>query len=243
MKNGFAIPTLGRILAGLALSAALAGAQAIDSNLVGVVTDSSGAAISNSQVTAANKDTGVKYSALANGVGQYRINHLPAGLYDVAASAQEFASQTAADVSLQLNHTATANFRLQVATQATSVQVIAAPPPLDLATSQLQITFDSRSFVDIPLGTGSGYLNLSLLAPGVASPGGVGLGYGPSIGGQRATNNRFYVDGIDQTSYFVPGPMVYLSNEALSEFTVLQNQFTSEFGGASVGLFHAIVNN
>ena len=50
--------------------AALAGAQAIDSNLVGVVTDSSGAAVPKSQVTAANKDTGVKYSALADGAGQ-----------------------------------------------------------------------------------------------------------------------------------------------------------------------------
>ena len=68
----------------------------------------------------------MKYSALADGAGQYRINHLPAGLYDVAASAQEFASQTAADVSLQLNHTATANFQLLVAAQAASVQVNAA---------------------------------------------------------------------------------------------------------------------
>jgi hypothetical protein len=117
------------------------------------------------------------------------------------------------------------------------------PPPIDVATSQLQITFDSRSFVDIPLGIGSGYLNLSLLAPGVASPGGVGVGYGPSIGGQRATNNRFYIDGVDQSSYFVPGPLVSISNEALSEFTVLQNHFSSEFGGASGGLFNAIVKS
>src|SRR6266853_2689281 len=155
MKNGFVIPTLRRILAALALgvaalSTAFVSGQAIDSNLVGTVTDSSGAAVPKSQVTAANKDTGVKYNASTDGVGEYRINHLPVGVYDVTAAAQDFALQTTANVNLQLNQTATAKFRLLIATQATSVQVIAAPPPLDLATSQLQITFDSRTLVDVP---------------------------------------------------------------------------------------------
>ena len=244
MKSGLVIPTVGRILAGLAFSAVLLSAQAIDSNLVGTVTDSSGAAVPKSQVTAANKDTGVKYGAVTDGVGQYRINHLPVGVYDVTTAAQNFASQTAANVSLELNHTATANFQLPVATQATSVQVFPAPPPLDLATSQLQITFDSRSSVDVPAAAfGSGYSNLSLLGAGVASSGGLGLGSGPSVGGQRPSNNRFNIDGVDQSSYFATGPLAYLSNEAISEFTLLQNQFSSQFGGASGGIFNAVVKN
>jgi len=244
MKNGFVVPTLGRILAGLALGAALLSAQAIDSNLVGTVTDSSGAAVPRSQVTAANKDTGVKYGVLTDGVGEYRFNHLPVGLYDVTATASNFAAQTAADVSLQLNHTATANFQLLVATQATSVQVIAAPPPIDAATSQLQITFNSRSLIDVPAAaSGNGYLNLSLLGAGVASSGGLGLGLGPSVGGQRPSNNRFNIDGVDQSSYFATGPLAYVSNEAVSEFTLLQNQFSSQFGGASGGIFNAVVKN
>ena len=244
MKNGLVVPTLGRILAGLAFGVALLWGQAIDSNLVGTVTDSSGAAIPKSQVTAANKDTGVKYSALTDGVGQYRFNHLPVGVYDVTATAPNFDAQTAADVSLQLNHTATANLRLLVATQATSVQVIAAPPPIDAATSQLQITFNSRSLIDVPAAaSGNGYLNLSLQGAGVASSGGLGLGLGPSVGGQRPSNNRFNIDGVDQSSYFATGPLAFVSNEAVSEFTVLQNQFGSQFGGASGGIFNAVVKS
>lgn len=242
MKNGFASPTLGRILAGLALSAVLVLGQAIDGNLVGAVTDASGAAVPKSQVTATDKDTGVKYSAVTDGVGQYRLNHLPAGAYDVTAAARDFAPQTEANVSVQLNRTATANFQLVVAAQATTVQVVAAPPPIDAATSQLQFTLDSRAFIDVPTAARfSGYLNLSLLGAGVASSGGLGLGYGPSIGGQRPTNNRFNIDGVDQNRYFATGPLVIVSNEAVSEFTVLQNQFSSEFGGASGGIFNAVV--
>jgi len=242
MENGLVVPALGRILAGLALCAILTCAQTTDGNLVGTVTDSSGAAVPKSQVTATNKDTGVQYSAVTDDVGEYRFNHLPVGAYDISAAAQNFALQTAANVSLQLNHTATENFQLLVATQATSVQVIAAPPPIDLATSQLQSTFDSQAFLQVPAAAaGSGYLNLSLLGAGVASSGGLGLGYGPSIGGQRPTNNRFNIDGVDQSRYFATGPLVIVSNEAVSEFTVLQNQFSSQFGGASGGIFNAVV--
>jgi hypothetical protein len=218
-------------------------AQVTDSSVVGTVTDSSGATIPRSEIKAFSRTTGVEYAVSADGSGQYRIDHLPAGAYDVTASATDFAPQTIANVTLQLNHTGTVNFELRVAAQATSVQVLNSAPPLDVATSQLQSTFESRAFIDVPLASGSGYLNLSLLAPGVASPGGVGLGFGPSVGGQRATNNRFYVDGVDLTSYFVPGPLLYISNEALSEFTVLQNHFSSEFGGASGGIFNAIVKS
>jgi hypothetical protein len=244
MKNGLRIPTFGCILAGLALSAVLVRGQAIDGNLVGAVTDSSGAAVPRSQVIATNKNTGLKYSALTDGVGQYRINHLPVGLYDVAADAPDLASQTAGNVNLQLNHTATVNFQLPVATQAASVQVIAAPPPIDAATSQLQVTFDSQALVQVPASAGlSGYLNLSLLGAGVASPGGLGLGVGPSVGGQRPSNNRFNIDGVDQSSYFATGPLTLVSNEAISEFTVLQNQFSSQFGGASGGIFNAVVKS
>ena len=34
---------------------------------------------------------------------------------------------------------------------------------------------------------------------------------------------------------------MYVSNEAVSQFNVVQNQFSAEFGGASGGVFNAIV--
>src|SRR5579863_1534427 len=106
MDNGLVVPALGRIIAGLALCAILTCAQTTDGNLVGTVTDSSGAAVPKSQVTATNKDTGVQYSAVTDDVGEYRFNHLPVGAYDITAAAQNFALQTAANVFL-FNDTAT----------------------------------------------------------------------------------------------------------------------------------------
>ena len=82
----------------------------------------------------------------------------------------------------------------------------------------------------MPSNPTGGYLNLSLLGAGVASSGGVGAGTGPSIGGQRPRNNNFAIEGSDNNRKDVTGPLVSLPNDAVREFTVLQNQFSAEYG-------------
>lgn len=226
---------------GLLLAAAAAG-QAIDSNLVGTVTDTSGAVLQKAQVSATNRATGIQYAASTDADGIYRLDHLPIGVYELSASYPDLAAAEVRNVVLQLNRTATVNFELRVAAQGATVNVVEAPILIDAASAQLQVTFDTKAFVDVPTATsGSGFLNLGLLGGGVASSGGLGLGVGPSVGGQRPSGNRFLIDGADNNNYFVPAPLALVSNEALAEFTVLQNHYSSEFGGATGGVFNAVV--
>lgn len=221
-------------------------AQGIDSTLVGTVTDPSGSSVAGAIVTATRGETGIEYQATTDRAGQYRVDHLPIGIYSVQAVAPNFSPNTTTNVALQLNRTASVDFSLQLATQATSLQVVAAPAPLDSASSQLQTTFDTRLLINAPAATtGSGFVNLSLLAAGVASSGGLGQGTGPSVAGQRPTGNRFFVEGADNNSYFVTGPLgsVVVSNEAIAEFSLLQNHFNSEYGGATGGIFNTVLKS
>ena len=221
--------------------------QASDSILVGTVTDSTGASVSGASVTAANKDTGVKYTSTTSTTGEYRLNNIPVGRYDISAARQGFATATVAGVQLQLNHTSSVNLTLSVGAVSTTVEVTEAAAMLDTSTAQLQSTYDSRAAVDVPgagiskIVNGAGIYNLSLLGAGVASSGGVGQGTGPSVAGQRPENNTFNIDGVMNDNHYQTGPQVYVSNEAVSQFNVVQNQFSAEFGGASGGVFNAIV--
>ena len=52
-------------------------AQAISGNLVGTLTDQSGAVVSNATVNAVNTATNVNVSGKSNESGQYRISNLP----------------------------------------------------------------------------------------------------------------------------------------------------------------------
>ena len=223
--------------------------QATDSIIVGVVTDSTGSGIPGASVVAANKQTGVKYQTVTVGAGEYRINNVPIGAYDVRASAAGFANATAANAVLELNRTTTVNLTLSVGAVSTSVEVTAAGATLDTSTAQLQTNFDSHQAVNLPTAGfskvvgGAGIYNLSLTGAGVTSSGGVGQGFGPSVGGQRADANSFNIDGVANDDHYNPAPQIATSNEAVAEFTLLQNQFSAEFGGAGGGIFNVIVKS
>ncbi len=82
-----------------------------------------------------------------------------------------------------------------------------------------------------------------MLNAGVASSGAIGVGYGPSVGGQRPRNNNFTIEGIDNNDKSTTGPLVTVPNDAVAEFTVLQNQFSPEFGHSSGGQFNQVVKS
>ena len=211
----------------------------------GTVYDASGATVPNATVVATNVATGVLTSTTTTSAGQYRLSNLPVGSYNLAVSAEGFNKAEIRNVTAELNKAATANFTLQVGrTAATTIDVSAAAATIDTTTAQLQNTFTSRQLADLPTAsTGSGIINLSLLNAGVASSGAIGVGYGPSVGGQRPRNNNFTIEGIDNNDKSTTGPLVTVPNDAVAEFTVLQNQFSPEFGHSSGGQFNQVVKS
>ena len=73
--------------------------------------------------------------------------------------------------------------------------------------------------------------------------GGVGIGEGPSVGGQRPYNNNFTVEGIDNNQKSTTGALLFVPNDAVSEFTLMQNQFSAEFGHSSGGQFNTNIKS
>ncbi|MBV8830676.1 MAG: TonB-dependent receptor, partial [Acidobacteriaceae bacterium] len=219
-------------------------AQAISGNLVGTVLDSTGATVPNATVTARNTGTDIKSTVNTNANGEYRLNNLLPGTYDLTVSASGFSASTTRNVAVQLNQTTTIPVTLQVGTVSTSVVVSEAGAQIDTTTAQIQNTFSTKQATDLPNASiGQGVINLSLLNAGVGSSGAIGVGTGPSVGGQRPRNNNFTIEGVDNNSKTVTGPVVYLPNESVAEFTLLQNQFQAEFGHSSGGQFNTVVKS
>ena len=230
-------------------------AQAISGDLVGSVFDPSGAAIPNATVTATNDATGVKTAVTSEASGAYRFQNLPVGTYTVTGSSSGFTPFTVKNVQVQLNATLTQNLTLSVGSTATTVEVTTAAAAIDTTTAQLQSTYSSTQLEELPTATFSrsagiasnvqsaAIWNVSLLGAGVASNGGVGQGTGPAVSGQRPENNTFYLDGVGDNNFYSTGPLAVVSNDAVAEVALLQNHFSAEFGGASGGVFNAIVKS
>ena len=216
--------------------------QAISGDIVGVVRDSTGAVVADAIVDATHISTGVKATTKTNATGEFHFVNLPAGRYLLQAA--WVGLKGAYEVEVKLNQTATANITATVAGSATTVEVSGTIAAIDTTTPQLQSTFESKEAQDIPwTSSGSGVLNLSLLNAGVASGGRIGAGWGPSASGQRPRNNNFTIEGVDNNDKSTTGPLVTVPNDAVDQFTVLQNQFAPEFGHSSGGQFNLIVKS
>lgn len=227
-----------------ALLSAVGLAQVVSGDLTGNVYDATGGTVPNAAVVAKNDATGIETTTRTTTAGDYHLGNLPVGTYTLTVTAPGFTAAQVKSVTVQLNKVSTANVTLQVGASTETVDVVAAAPTIDTTTAHVANSFETKEIMDLPsASSGSGVLNLSLLNAGVATSGAVGLGTGPSVGGQRPRDNNFMVEGIDNNSGSVTGPLVSVPNDAIAEFTVQQNQFSPEFGHSTGGQFNTVVRS
>ncbi len=176
--------------------------------------------------------------------GTYRLSNLPVGAYTLTVSASGFTKTETRGIAVELGRVATANVTLAVGTTTERVDVTAAAITLDTTTANVAGDFTSQQVMDLPsASTGSGVINLALLERGRDQQRLGGSGHRPSVGGQRPRNNNFMVEGLDNNSGSVTGPLVTVPNDAVAEFSVQQNMYSPEFGHSSGGQFNQIVKS
>ena len=225
--------------------------QATTGSIRGVVNDQNGAVVSGAKVTLTRKSTGGTQSAETNSSGQFEFtNLLPADDYSVSVEAPNFKTAALTDVKVSVNQSTDLPVQLLPGQVTETVTVTAGGVELvDTTSANLSKAFSSRQVVELaqttagPAGSPAGVNNLALLAPNVTSSGGVGVGTGGSVGGQRPRNNNFMVDGVDNNDKAVTGPQSYISPEEVAEFTLLQNQFSAEFARSNGGNFLTVTKS
>jgi hypothetical protein len=238
---------IGLALLGLiAASSSGAFGQAISGALVGTVVDSSGAAVAGASVNATNLGTGTTITTATNGTGAYHLENLPVGTYQITLTASGF-RPIVQQVDVVLNKTGTLNATLTPGATSETIEVSGVAATIDTSSAQIQTNYDARFSQDLGItstgGTGAGVLNLSLLSPGVSQSSSLGIGAGPSVGGQRPYNNNFTVEGVDNNNKAVTGNLITVPNDAVENFSLLANQFDTEFGHSSGGQFNTTIRS
>ena len=211
-------------------------AQRTTGDIAGDVTDSSGAVVPNTTVTAKNVGTGLERSATTTATGSYRITELPIGDYKVTVSAAGFKT-TVQDAQVVAGGVIHADFKLTVGERTETVEVQGSAPLIDLSPN-LNNYVDRQKIEEVPL-NGRDFNSLLAITPGVQrSPGGGFLAV--SINGARTTSNNYFIDGlynndryygdsaINQTG-ILGIPAVTFPPDAIEELSV-QETPSSEFG-------------
>jgi len=222
-------------------------AQVETARITGTVTDATGAVIPGVQITMVHVQTNRKVAATTTEAGQYVSIPLPPGDYRVEAEATGFKRVVRTGITLQVQQTAVVDVRMQVGEISERIEVVAQAPLLNTVEATQGQVIENKRIVDLPL-NGRDYTQLALLSSGTAQPLSGGRFGGFSAGGQRASQNNFLLDGVDNNSMQNAaqsnrGEAVRPSVDALQEFKVVTNSFSAEYGRAGGGVVNVVMKS
>ena len=202
-------------------------------NIIGSVTDTTGAAVASATITATNRGTNAQRTTTTNGSGQYRFDLLPVGSYTIKAEAPGFSTAQATGLDLLVGTTLSANLPLQAGQVTTSIEVSTGNQLVDTEKTDSSTAVTPQQITDLPI-NGRDFANLAILAPGVK----LVDSYDPTknryavyaVNGSSGRNTNTTVNGIDNKDNTVGGAVMQLPLEAVQEFKISTSRFSAENG-------------
>ena len=223
-----------------------ASAQLTTADILGTVTDPSGASIPNATVTLTNLGTNQQRNVQSNASGDYTFTLLPVGHYTISVKAGGFQESITKDLAVEAGDRARADVHLQVGSASAVVEVTATTPLLQADSATVSSTVTAKAVQDLPL-NGRNFVQLVQIVPGANEGPGNGLTSGGrpddrrqtasfSVNGQDDTLNNYTIDGIDDNERIIGTIGVRPIVEAIDEITVQTNNYTAEAGRTAGGV-------
>jgi len=225
---------------------ATAFAQLGSAGISGLVTDSNGAAVPSSRVTARNKATGQTRETTSNAEGVYIFQNLPPATYEIRVEATNFAPAVVDSVTLNVGEVPAINVTLKPAGTVETVLVSADVSDVDINTSQVSGVVNERTLKNLPL-NGRNFLDLAFLIPGNAPA----PNYDPtktttievSSAGQLGRGGNIAVDGADNNDDVVGGTLQNFPQDGIGEFQIATNRFSADIGRSASSAINIITKS
>jgi hypothetical protein len=223
--------------------------QADQGTITGVVQDPSGAVVGNASVTLTNVDQGQILKSKSDGSGIYVFSPIKIGNYKITAAAPGFKATTQTDLHLSMQQRLNVVVTLTPGAVTETVTVTDEAPLMQTQESSVGQTMDTETIDSVPL-NGRNWVYIAQLAAGVSPPSGSrGAGKGDfNANGQRAEENNFILDGVDNNANVVDffNGASYVVNpppEALAEFKVQTSSYSAEFGHSAGAVISASIKS
>ena len=202
------------------------GAAGLPDALVGTVTDSGGGVLPGATVVAVNTGTKDTYEATTNDQGQYNIQFVRPGGYEITVSMQGFQASRTTGIELTTNQVVRTNAVLQVGAVTEEVQVEARAAVLATDQATVSDTIDAQQLTELP-SRGRNVWQMAEITPGVQR----GTRDGTWIGaGQRDIQNSLTLDGINSAANLMPSTSMQPIADAVEEVVVQTGSTSAEFG-------------
>jgi hypothetical protein len=230
------------------------GAQVSTADVLGTITDPSGAVIASAKVTIRNVETGIERSATSNSKGEYLFTLLQVGTYQVSVEAPGFEKFVASSITLSAGDRARVNSTMKMGTATETVAVNASTAPaLDTDSSAVGSLITDQTLSDMPL-NGRNITDMVRLSAGITVGASSGVGYASrtedsrantsySANGQASNANTNMIDGVDNNERLYGVIGIRPSLDGVQEVKVLTNLYTAEVGRTAGGAVDVITKS
>jgi outer membrane receptor protein involved in Fe transport len=194
-------------------------------------------------VTVRNEATGLVRSVTTEGNGSYVITQLPPGTYALSVVMDGFANQERTGFQLAAGSQSTVDWTLQLAGVEEALTVTGQAPLVERTRNTLGATLGTREIEEVPTNFRN-FVTLSALIPGITATSSSSTFEGGTVEANGSPSNQsvFLVDGTynNDDRLGSNGPQVRLVLDSISEYQVLGNQYSVEYGGAGGAIINMI---
>ncbi len=231
----------------------VAHAQLTTADIIGTVTDATGASVANAQVQVKNLATNETRTVTSSSTGDYVISNLQPGHYSITVTAAGFKVTQTGDLAVEAGDRARNDTKLELGNVSETISVEAQTPLLQSENATVSSTVTARSVQDLPL-NGRNYVQLVQLVPGANEGPGNGLTSGGrpddrrqsssiSVNGQDDTLNNFTIDGFDNNERVIGTSGVRPNVEGMQEISVQTNSYAPEAGRTAGGVINIVTKS
>ena len=220
--------------------------QSTYGSIAGSVTDTSGASVTDANVTLTNLGTSEKRTQSSGSDGLFTFVNLFPGQYRIDVEKQGFKHFVRLGITVEVQQSTKIDAALQVGEVSQTVEVTSEVPLLQAETSSLGTVVDTREANELPL-NGRNIYNLATITPSVIPQGnteGSVVGKNPfdfanyQIGGAFANEGAEYLDGQPLNIGYINLPFLVPTQDAISEFKVQDNNLGPEWGKFAGGVIN-----
>jgi len=216
--------------------------------VVGVVTDPSGALVTGAKVVLTS-DAGVRRETVTGGSGRYTFPLLAPGAYRLEVIQSGFASTKVDGIAVKITETSVVDVALKVAGSPTTVSVTGESPLVQTENSARGTVIDEKEMTSLPLPTRN-FQQLLTLTTGTSGSlqNSSELGRGDVavyVNGQRALSNNIIINGVDANSIGTgENPNLSVpSIDSLQEFIVQTSMYDASAGRNAGGNVAAVTKS
>ena len=232
------ISTLALLFALLTFGAFRAFPQAETGQIIGTVTDPSGAVIPGANVIVRAVATGTERAGTTDSSGRFTFPNLQPDVYEVMVTSPGFNTlkqQTTVAVGMKVG----LDLKLEVGKAETVVEVTGASAAITVNTESQTIAqvLSTQQINELPTITRNPYL-LVVTSGNVSEDDPSARGAGVSINGLRSAGTNILLDGVANNNEFIASVGQTTPLDSVQEVGIITNNFTAEYGRADAGVIN-----